>query len=341
VQRRASDENVSVVQSTPPMRPHPSALGFHRLTALCVSLQLGTLTLVVLGFRATALSFTFGPAVPILVGLLLAAWGYYVWMPGREAGDWLTAETFLVLALVIGFEVIVGPGQYPAAAWNRPLIDPWLAAIDRALGVHLPTITAWTGAQPTLTRFLSRAYITLLPQLFLPAFILGFWYRDRESLWEYAFHFHVAMVVTLACFALWPAEAPFGHYGYTSLLQSQSRFSVQFAALRAGTLTQINPHMIEGLVSCPSFHVAAALIVTWAFRRHWPWLVVLVPLNLALTLSTVLLGVHYVADLLASGVMLAGSWLAWRSVRSWMTSSGTVPVFHAVHAPQTRSITAG
>lgn len=297
------------------MRPPASALGFHRLTALCVSLQLWTLALVVFGFRATGLSFTFDPAVPILASLLLAAWGYYVWMPGRDPADWLTAETFLVLALVIGFGVIVGPGQYAAAAWNRPVIDPWLAAIDQALGVHLPTITAWTAAQPALTRFLSRAYITLLPQLFLPAFVLGFWYRDRDSLWEYTFHFHVALVVTLVCFALWPAEAPFGHYGYTSLLASQGRFSVQFAALRAGTLTQIRPDMIEGLVSCPSFHVAAALIVTWAFRRHWPWLVVLVPLNLALTLSTVLLGVHYVADLLATGIMLAGSWLAWRSVR--------------------------
>jgi hypothetical protein len=113
------------------------------------------------------------------------------------------------------------------------------------------------------------AYITLLPQLFLPAFGLGFWYRDRAQLWEYAVLFHNGLAVAILGATRWPAACAFTFYWFDSPID-QSRFISHVASLRAGTFGLIQPDNIEGLTSFPSFHVAGALMMTWAFRGRWP-----------------------------------------------------------------------
>ena len=78
---------------------------------------------------------------------------------------------------------------------------------------------------------------------------------------------------------------------------------------------------LEGLISCPSFHVAGAFMVTWAMRRHRALFISLGVLNSALIASTVLLGAHYAVDVIATVVMWGGSlavyrgWVAWQGRR--------------------------
>jgi hypothetical protein len=229
-------------------------------------------------------------------------------MPGRKAATWIFAEAFLILALLMAVTFIVVPGQYAAAALGRPLADPWLAAADAALGVHVPTLVAWTRTHPWLVQTLSWSYASLIPQLYLPIFVLAFWYRDRTALWEYAFHYHVCLVVTLAFFALFPAVCPFSFYGFDSIV-NETRFIAHFGSVRAGLMTVIDPSNTEGLISFPSFHAAGALMTTWALRRSRIWVTLLGVLNTALIAATVLLGVHYVTDLLGT-VALCGVSLA-------------------------------
>ena len=143
---------------------------------------------------------------------------------------------------------------------------------------------------------------------FLPVLVLGFWYRDRTALWEYAFHFQVCLLGTLACFALFPARVPFSVYGVESILD-QSRFLAHFGGVRSGLMTVIDPSNLEGLVSFPSFHTAGALMTTWALRRSRIWVTLLGVLNTGLIAATVLLGVHYFIDLLGA-VALCGVSLA-------------------------------
>jgi hypothetical protein len=254
------------------------------------------------------LSYRWQAAGPVLVlpAATLALWLYFVRWPGRQPLDWLIAETCLVLGLLLLFGTIVGPAQYAAAALRFPLVDPWLASTDAALGVHVPSLVAWTRKHPWLVQFLFRTYTSLLPQLFLPVIVLGLWYRDRAALWTYAFHFHVCLAVTLVCFAVWPAACAFTYYGFDSII-SQQRFIQHFGDARAGLMPVIDPLNIEGLVSFPSFHAAGALMATWALRRSWVWLTILGVINTGLVAATVLTGAHYVTDVLATLVLCAAS----------------------------------
>lgn len=275
-----------------------------------MSLELALLVATAVVFRAYGLTWFWPAAVPMIgLGLgLVAAWAYFVWVPGTRSADWVYAETFFLLALLVLFGQIAGPSQYAAAVLHRPLVDAALAAADQALGVDVHTWVLWTRQHPWVLQTVVAAYRTLLPQLFVPLLVLGFWYQDRTALWEYMCHFHVCSLGTVLCMALWPALAPGPFAGWDALL-NQQRFVHHLADIRSGVLTLINPGDVEGLVSLPSFHTAGALMVTWAFRRRPRWLCVLVPLNLALIAATVLTGVHYLVDVLAA-VALFGASLA-------------------------------
>jgi hypothetical protein len=192
-----------------------------------------------------------------------------------------------------------------------PLADPWLAGADAALGVHVPALRDWTAQHGWLARALVLAYFSLLPQFVLPIVALGLWYRDRERLWEYVFHFHFCLTVTLIGVALFPAACAFSHYGFTSLID-QTRFLAHFEGLRSGTLTVVRLDDIEGMISFPSFHAAGGLMVTWVFRGRRCWTAGLIVLNAGLIAATVLTGAHYGVDVLITVAMFAGSVVAWR-----------------------------
>ena len=193
-------------------------------------------------------------------------------VPGRTRRDWIVAETVAVLILILTCSLVTGAGQYLVAGWVRPLVDPGLAAADAWLGVSVPALVAWTRPHPWITIALQLAYFTLLPQFVLAIVGTGIVQRDRARLWEFAFHFHLCAIVTLVCSGLFPAACAFTFYGFESLLD-QGRFIDHFASLRAGTFPLLRFDTIEGLISFPSFHVAGALMVTWAFRGRRAWAV--------------------------------------------------------------------
>ena len=260
------------------------------------------------------LSLAWPTVVPnaCMIGLLFAVWLTYVVGPlrGREV---MLAESLLATCLLLLFVNIASPAQYPAVALKRPLVDPWLAAADSALGVHVPTLAAWTRAHPAVSAILTLAYFTLLPQFVLPMLLIGLRFKDRSKLWEYLFHFHFCLIITLLGVALLPAECAFSHYGFTSTID-QTRFIREFAALRDGTFKVVRFDDLEGLISMPSFHVAGGLMVTWAFRGHRRYFVSLIALNLGLIAATVMSGAHYFVDILVTLVMFAGSVYAYRAL---------------------------
>ena len=174
------------------------------------------------------------------------------------------------------------------------------------------------------------AYLSLLGQFFLPVLVLPVWYRNRSAMWEYAFHFHVCSGITLVCLALWPAAGAFTYYGFKPAF-TLTHFIDQFSGAYSGALTTIRPEDMEGLVSMPSFHVAGAVMVTWALRQSRIWLALLIPVNVMLTAATVLTGTHYVADLFGTAAMCAGSlWLYRRFAVRWL-----VPANTPVHSRET------
>jgi hypothetical protein len=212
--------------------------------------------------------------------------------------------------------LIIGPAQYFVAAWRRPLIDEWLLAADRALGINQLALVTWTNAHVVLRHALGLAYLSLLPQFFLPAAILG--YSDRRELWRFVWHFHVVAIVTVVAFGLWPAGVPALH-GIPEAL-SQREAMRQLFGVRSGTIGVIRLEEAVGLISWPSFHVAGALMVTWALRNTWcRWPVIF--LNSVLAASTVLLGLHYAIDVAAAVVVCAISIAFEKILRGWIDQS--------------------
>ena len=279
-------------------------------------MQLLVLVFDIVAFRRTGLVVAWDEFVSLVIVALFAAamWTYYVAVPDRNPAEWTFAEAFLILALILALGVVGGPAQYGAVALKEPLIDRWLASADAALGVNVPSLVSWTRAHPRVIYPLFLAYDTIVVQTFLPVLVLGMWFRERDALWEWAFHFHLCAVVTLACSALWPSEGPFTFYGFSSVLD-QTRIIAHLQGFRDGTMVEVHPRTIEGLITFPSFHAAVGLITTWAFRRRRFWLVGLVPLNAALIAATMLLGVHYAIDIVASVALCGVSVVLFRALK--------------------------
>jgi hypothetical protein len=269
------------------------------------------LVVTIVGYKTTGLTYhwtTWLPHVSTLAGLLLL-WGYFVAWPGRQSGDFVLAEMFLGLALILMLSAIAPAAQYPAIALRRPLVDSWLAGFDDAIGVRVPTLAAWTQAHPAIGIPLLYAYNSFPFQFFLPPLALGLLHRNRAALWEFLFHLHVCTAVTAACVALWPAGGVYRFYNFTPAFD-ESHVIAQFEGLYSGSLKVIESAQLDGLISLPSFHTALAVIATWALWKYRFWRVILVPLNLGLIAATVFSGAHYVADLPAAVAMCGLSlWL--------------------------------
>jgi hypothetical protein len=235
------------------------------------------------------------------------------------------ADMVLVTGLILLLTNLVTPAQYLAARLGRPLIDPWLAAGDALLGIHVPALTAWTRSSPYLPFILGWAYVSLIPQFVATVLLLGIVYARVDRLWEYCLHFHVCLLITLAGLALFPAACVFQYYGFESTLP-QARFIAHFNGLRSGTFTVLDFRDAEGLISMPSFHAAGGLFVTWAFRGMTAF-VPFALLNLVMLAATVLTGAHYFVDLVATVAMVAFS--VW--IHRLLTASDRPPA----HGPDT------
>jgi hypothetical protein len=200
--------------------------------------------------------------------------------------------------------------QYGALALRVPWADPWLARADAWLGVSVPAMTAWTWAHPLTALAAKVVYFTFGPQMLLTVLALAV-LRERARLWEFAFHFHVCLILTIAALAIWPSACAPVFYGFEPTIDT-TRAIAQIKGFHDGTMTVVRFDDLDGLVSFPSFHVAGALLVTWAFRgRRWMF-VPLVVLNAGLILSTVITGEHYVIDVLAAVPLVAASIAAYR-----------------------------
>lgn len=289
--------------------------GLPLVARLALALQILALALTAPFYAAYGLSVNWQSVLPAIgaPALLIVLWVHYRRYPGSER-ETVLPDVALATVLILTLTDILSPAQYLAVAVKRPLVDPYLAAADTFLGVHVPSLAAWTRAHPTVSELLTLSYFTLLPQFALPLFVLGVYYRDRERLWEYVFHFHLCAIVTVASLAIFPAACAFTFYGFESTI-NQARFVEQFAGFRDGRLTVIDFRNLEGLVSMPSFHAAGALMVTWAFRRRLVFLIPLVVLNSMLLAATVMSGAHYLVDLLATVAMALVSLGAYRVIQ--------------------------
>ena len=294
-------------------------VGWQRLSQVCLGLQLLLFGASLALYRATAIEVEWSSDVGFLalVGALLAVWIALLAVPGDSIPRRRVAEGLAGAILFLSLIQITAPMQYGAVALGRPFADPWLDRVDRSLGFDVAQIRAWTGQFPWLVSVLNATYNTLAPQLFVPLILLPL-VGDRDALWEYLWHLHVSLAGALFCLAVWPAACAWVYYNYDPLVPQAltQHVTFQIRDFHAGRLHFIALTDMQGLISFPSFHAAAACAVSWALRRQSRWIwIPLALINVGLVSATVFLGLHYVTDLLGTAALLGGSlWM----YRRWL-----------------------
>lgn len=238
----------------------------------------------------TASPASWDMARPLLVAAALLAIGWY-WT--RRGSQRLAAPLFALAQVVVfstGFVFLT----YLGATVRMPLVDEQLAACDRSLGFDLPRFMV--GQPAALRTVLAIAYDTLLLQTAALVAILGLC-GDR-ALRQFVLRMILAALATFLLFLAMPAEGPFSYYGFAAS-ESQTHYLEHFRGLRAGQWMWSGLDSAEGLITFPSFHtVWAVLLAVAVAHRRWIALPFLV-LNVAVVLSTLTTGWHYLSDVLA------------------------------------------
>lgn len=291
-------------------------VGWHLLSQVCLSLQVVLFATSLVLYRVTDIEVRWSSdlAYFTLIGALLASWMALIAVAGNSIPRRRVAEGVAGVIVFLTLIQITAPMQYGALALGRPVVDAWLDAADRSLGIDVAQLTAWTAQFPWLVAVLNVSYNSLATQLFVPLVLLPL-AGDRRALWEYLWHLHVSLIGALICLALWPTVYVFTyrHFDPLAARDMVEHCMTQLWALRAGRFHVLTMQDMQGLISFPSFHTAAALAVTWSLRRQSRciWMPIAL-INVGLVSATVLLGLHYATDLIGTAVLMGASLVMYR-----------------------------
>jgi membrane-associated phospholipid phosphatase len=237
----------------------------------------------------------------VLVGMCLRGRGFAALGTAIEAPALLSAVCLTILLATF----FLGANQ-------RPLIDSSLARADELLflGFQWPTAMIAFFEQRTLAALANFAYGTLdwQPGMLL---LLLCARGAPERCWTFLFAWIVTLIIVVGIYAFAPGVGGYAFHGITAAEVPGAtdptawRYPEILRSLRSGHLRQIDFDTMEGLVTFPSFHAGAAVLLGWGFWTlrwlRWPFAI----LNIAMFLSAVPIGGHYLVDLLAGGAVAA------------------------------------
>lgn len=261
------------------------------------------------------------PVVVIAAGLLLlVAWC------GRARGFDRVATAVETWTLLAVFCILATLLSYVAGASGAPLIDGELAAADGWIlpGVDWPTAMRAAHAHPWLIEGANACYASIRWQPTLLLLALAATGRGGRC-WTFLLAWMTTLLLVVTITAFLPALGPYVHHGVRATALPAMSDPAPWVtpgvvtALRDGSLRAIGFADLEGIITFPSFHAGAAVLLGWAFwpirLLRWP----MATLNAAMLLAAVPIGGHYFVDLPAGvAVAAAGIWLAirWQAARS-------------------------
>jgi len=207
------------------------------------------------------------------------------------------------------------------ASSNMPLVDQWLAELDRDLffGFNRSEVANWVASRDGLFWVTQQVYHSLIIQPYVLLAILyaaGMTGRGCRLLFAWG----LTLAIILCIFPFFPATGmpPF-------FLEYQETF---FGA-RDGTLRIIGRQALTGIITFPSFHAAAAVLLGWGFLRVGKLGPPMVVLNLLMFFSAIVAG-HYLIDLFAGGAIAV--------VAIWTADKVIGSIEGPVHFTQSRPI---
>ena len=216
-----------------------------------------------------------------------------------------TAQMIVLLAMMTSL-------TYIATSANLPLMDTQLLAIDRALGWDFHAYLSVINDHPLLLSALALAYRAISMPILIIVFVLPLAGHFRRA-GEFVTAFTVALLVTTAISTVVPATGVYDTIGilpsdYPNVVpQAYYDGKISIPALRGGSLRELDFLKLDGVLTFPSFHAAAAVLYTWALwgvRWFRPFNLLI---NGAMICATPAGGGHYLIDVLAGAFLAIAS----------------------------------
>ncbi len=184
-----------------------------------------------------------------------------------------------------------------------PLIDTHLLAFDRSLGFSSGAVFLYTQHHHWALVFSNFVYKNLDIELLVLPFLMAFLLEKRSV----RIFFLANVITTFIIYNLYyffPSTEPARVIPNVNFLQHQYDVIAQWYQIHHYLADNIH---VGDLIGFPSFHVAWAVLLTYLCRnRKWLFYPVLV-FNVLVMVSTMTLGWHYLADVLAGLVVAVGS----------------------------------
>lgn len=203
---------------------------------------------------------------------------------------------------------------YFLAASGVHLYDDFIAQADGRLGFDWPAACRWTAAHPSILAVLRSAYSLLLIESGIVLYIIAVFYPDRARRFCTALIASTALTIVIA--QILPAVGPFGTFSGLGLPTAcfsdptALQGADQFLKLRTGGMESIDITAISGLIAFPSYHAAAAVLLTYFMRGVPVLFVCALAINTAMIAATPVVGGHYMSDILGGiAVAFATIWL--------------------------------
>jgi hypothetical protein len=269
-----------------------------------------TAVATVAAYRITGTSFVAGP-LPVLSPLLIASLLGICWFYSRvrpdpwiAAGSEVAAQLILIagLSALLDFAVAAGGAGF---AYRESLLAAW----DRAIGFDFLSYVAFVDARPAIQPLMKACYLSI-DFTYLVVVVALLTDGDRKRLDRFIIALWASLMLTMAVFLFMPAIGAYAYFGVRldDLRALHPTFLANHFVPLLREMRQAGPHVVrfndlEGLVSFPSFHAAAAILFTWAVWPcrwvRWPMLAV----NTVMVVMAPVEGAHYLVDIVAGSMV--------------------------------------
>ncbi|MCH9716296.1 MAG: phosphatase PAP2 family protein [Gammaproteobacteria bacterium] len=188
-----------------------------------------------------------------------------------------------------------------------PPIDALVLSWDKSMHINLIKLLQWSGDHPLFHQIMATAYTCLSEEIsYFPVILILFGYFKKIH--ELCFLVLTSAAIGYTLYFFFPTTAPASMILSPYFTSSHYATGLKFNEIH----TYISPSTADGgLISFPSFHVIWAWFSAFIFLE-WPIVFsLLLAGNILICISCVLLGWHYVSDIIGSCIIIAISHYAY------------------------------
>jgi membrane-associated phospholipid phosphatase len=273
----------------------------HIRCVLLAGLTLSLLALIALAINHFLFQFPgnnyFPPNTAVIALLLiLACLGCYIQFKKTSAAVKISRELIYFFLVMSVIALATNAVQYTPF---MP-IDNTIIRLEERLNIRLQDIVLWTIQYDFFTRLLVTIYDTLPYQMSIIPIAVIFM-RKFSYLREYYCLLLISALIGFSLYYFYPTLAPATTLNAPFFSSSQFATGIKFKEIHQ----HIPPTTIEGgMIAFPSFHAIWAWLCLFMLRWSRLFFFLLLPVNVLLIFSCVLLGWHYPLDLLGSLIVL-------------------------------------